>query len=80
MLPHAEAFADPSADARDPHEALLALPDRAERRCYLVTLAAAPLAGIGLAGVRNRVALLGGTLTLNAQPGRGTIVGIELAV
>ena len=43
-------------------------------------LAAAPLAGIGLAGVRNRVALLGGTLTLNAQPGRGTIVGIELAV
>jgi PAS domain S-box-containing protein len=41
-------------------------------------LAAQPLAGIGLAGVRNRVALLGGVFSLNAQPGRGTIVSIEL--
>jgi PAS domain S-box-containing protein len=39
-----------------------------------------PLAGIGLAGVGNRVALLGGTLSLNSQPGRGTIVSIELSV
>ena len=43
-------------------------------------LAAQPLVGIGLAGVRNRVALLGGTLALNAQVGRGTIVSIEVPV
>lgn len=39
-----------------------------------------PLAGIGLAGVRNRVALLGGRLVINSRPGRGTIVSFELEV
>ena len=43
-------------------------------------LASAPLAGIGLAGVRNRVALLGGELAILAQPGRGTIVSFEVDV
>ncbi|MDQ2770056.1 MAG: PAS domain S-box protein [Bacteroidota bacterium] len=43
-------------------------------------LASAPLAGIGLAGVRNRVALLGGELAIQAQPGRGTIVSFEVEV
>jgi PAS domain S-box-containing protein len=39
-----------------------------------------PLAGIGLAGVRNRVALLGGRLAINSRLGRGTIVSFELDV
>lgn len=43
-------------------------------------LAAAPLAGIGLAGVRNRVALLGGELAVRSQPGRGTIISFEVEV
>ena len=43
-------------------------------------LAAAPLAGIGLAGVRNRVALLGGTLAVRSQRGRGTIISFEVDV
>ena len=41
-------------------------------------LADEPLAGIGLVGARNRVALLGGELAIQAQPGRGTIVSFEL--
>ena len=41
-------------------------------------LAAAPLAGIGLAGVRNRVALLGGELLVRSQQGRGTIISFEV--
>jgi len=28
--------------------------------------------GIGLAGIRTRVGLLGGTFTINSRPGRGT--------
>ena len=43
------------------------------------TLAAQPLAGIGLAGVRNRVALLGGELYIHSQLGRGTIVSFEVS-
>jgi PAS domain S-box-containing protein len=43
-------------------------------------LAAQPLAGIGLAGVRNRVALLGGELSVQSQVGRGTIVSFEVSV
>ncbi|GAB3857519.1 hypothetical protein GCM10028822_31330 [Hymenobacter terrigena] len=43
-------------------------------------LAGQPLAGIGLAGVRNRVALLGGRLAINSRLGRGTIVSFELDV
>ncbi|MBH8557884.1 sensor histidine kinase [Hymenobacter negativus] len=39
-----------------------------------------PLAGIGLAGVRNRVALLGGRLAIHSRLGRGTIVSFELDV
>ncbi|WP_324677997.1 PAS domain S-box protein [Hymenobacter sp. GOD-10R] len=41
---------------------------------------AGSLKGIGLAGIRQRVDLLGGTLTVDSRPGRGTIVSIELAV
>ena len=43
-------------------------------------LGAQPMAGTGLAGVRNRVALLGGTLPVNSRPGRGTVISTELAV
>ena len=43
-------------------------------------LAAEPLAGIGLAGVRNRVALLGGELAVRSQLGRGTIISFEVEV
>ena len=39
-----------------------------------------PLAGIGLAGVRNRVALLGGRLAISSRLGQGTIVSFELEV
>jgi len=44
------------------------------------TLAEQPLTGIGLAGVRNRVALLGGQLSVNSRLGQGTIVSFELDV
>ncbi|WP_046243448.1 PAS domain S-box protein [Hymenobacter terrenus] len=43
-------------------------------------LTAQPLAGIGLAGVRNRVALLGGELSINSQLSRGTIISFELSL
>ncbi|MBC6989536.1 PAS domain S-box protein [Hymenobacter sp. BT491] len=39
-----------------------------------------PMRGIGLAGIRNRVDLLGGTLTIDSRPGRGTIVSIEITL
>ncbi|GAA3992929.1 PAS domain S-box protein [Hymenobacter antarcticus] len=42
--------------------------------------AAQPLAGIGLAGVRNRVALLGGELSVVSRLGRGTIISFGLEV
>ncbi|MDO7846104.1 PAS domain S-box protein [Hymenobacter sp. M29] len=42
------------------------------------SLTTQPLAGIGLSGVRNRVALLGGELGLASRLGRGTIVSFEL--
>ena len=41
-------------------------------------LASQPLAGIGLAGVRNRVALLGGELRIHSRLGRGTIISFEV--
>jgi PAS domain S-box-containing protein len=34
--------------------------------------------GIGLAGIRNRVGLLAGQLTIRSKPGRGTTVSMEL--
>ena len=37
-----------------------------------------PLAGIGLVGVRNRVALLGGRLAIHSRLGRGSIISFEL--
>ncbi|GAC1587859.1 MAG: hypothetical protein NVS3B25_04100 [Hymenobacter sp.] len=43
-------------------------------------LAVPSLAGIGLAGVRNRVALLGGELKINSRLGKGTIISFELDV
>ena len=43
-------------------------------------LAAQPLTGIGLAGVRNRVALLGGELAVVSRLGRGTIISFGLEV
>ncbi|MCC2546482.1 PAS domain S-box protein [Hymenobacter sp. BT175] len=42
--------------------------------------AMASVKGIGLAGIRNRVDLLGGQLSINSRPGRGTIVTIDLPV
>ena len=44
------------------------------------SLAAEPLAGIGLAGVRNRVVLLGGELAVRSQRGRGTVISFEVEV
>ena len=44
------------------------------------TLATQPLGGIGLSGVRNRVVLLGGELSIGSRLGRGTIVSFELNV
>ena len=43
-------------------------------------LASQPLTGIGLAGVRNRVTLLGGNLSIDSRLGRGTIVSFGLDV
>jgi PAS domain S-box-containing protein len=43
-------------------------------------LATQPLGGIGLSGVRNRVALLGGELSIKSRLGQGTIVSFELNV
>ena len=43
-------------------------------------LAGQPLAGIGLAGVRNRVALLGGWLAIDSRLGQGSIISFELDV
>jgi signal transduction histidine kinase len=39
---------------------------------------ALPAAGSGLAGISDRVAALGGTLTVESPPGRGTVVTAEL--
>jgi signal transduction histidine kinase len=39
---------------------------------------ALPAAGSGLAGISDRVAALGGTLTVDSPPGRGTVVTAEL--
>ena len=36
--------------------------------------------GLGLVGLRERVALVGGTCTIESTPGRGTRIGIELPV
>jgi signal transduction histidine kinase len=36
--------------------------------------------GIGLAGIRTRVGLLGGTFTLHSRPGRGTGVFLQVPV
>lgn len=44
----------------------------------LAALATRPLTGIGLTGVRNRVALLGGALAITSRLGRGTIISFEL--
>jgi PAS domain S-box-containing protein len=43
-------------------------------------LATQPLAGIGLPGVRNRVTLLGGELSIKSRVGQGTIVSFELGL
>ncbi|WP_151086696.1 sensor histidine kinase [Hymenobacter baengnokdamensis] len=40
----------------------------------------ASLAGIGLAGIRTRVGLLGGSLTIKSRPGRGTGFFLQLPV
>ena len=42
------------------------------------SLSEQPLTGIGLAGVRNRVALLGGQVSVDSRLGHGTIVSFEL--
>jgi signal transduction histidine kinase len=39
-----------------------------------------PLKGIGLAGIRNRIDLLGGELSIASRVGSGTITTIELVV
>lgn len=44
------------------------------------TLLTTPPTGIGLASIRSRIDLLGGQLTIDSRPGRGTIIGIELPV
>ncbi|WP_139920849.1 PAS domain S-box protein [Hymenobacter sp. DG01] len=44
------------------------------------TSAAAAGGGIGLAGIRTRVGLLGGTFTLQSRPGRGTSVTLTFPV
>lgn len=36
--------------------------------------------GIGLAGIRTRVGLLGGTFTINSRPGRGTGFFLQLPI
>jgi len=74
---HAQAREVTVHVARDPGRLEVSVEDDG-RGLDAAALAAQPLAGIGLAGVRNRVALLGGTLALNAQVGRGTIVSFEL--
>ncbi|MCB2379574.1 PAS domain S-box protein [Hymenobacter sp. BT635] len=39
-----------------------------------------PTKGIGLAGIRNRLDLLGGTLKVDSRPGKGSIITIEITV
>ncbi|WP_167852220.1 sensor histidine kinase [Hymenobacter elongatus] len=41
---------------------------------------AAATKGIGLAGIRNRLDLLGGTLTVDSRPGKGSIITIEVKI
>jgi len=45
-----------------------------------IALTEQPLTGIGLPGVRNRVALLGGEVIINSRLGRGTIISFELNI
>jgi two-component system sensor histidine kinase UhpB len=37
-------------------------------------------AGLGLAGIHERMELLGGTFDLTSQPGQGTVVAVSLPV
>jgi signal transduction histidine kinase len=39
-----------------------------------------PPLGIGIAGMHERVKQLGGTLELQSEPGRGTLISVELPV
>ncbi|MCC3157654.1 PAS domain S-box protein [Hymenobacter sp. 15J16-1T3B] len=43
-----------------------------------VEMATQKRGGIGLAGIRNRVGLLAGQLTIRSMPGRGTTISIEI--
>ena len=39
-----------------------------------------PPLGIGIAGMHERVKQLGGTLEIQSEPGRGTVISVELPV
>ncbi len=77
VMKHAHATEVEVHVAREPGRVEVSVEDNG-RGFEAAALASQPLAGIGLAGVRNRVTLLGGELAINSQPGRGTIVSFGL--
>jgi signal transduction histidine kinase len=52
--------------------------DPYEEECRLSSIASAPARGVGLIELGDRVEALGGKLTLESPPGRGTTISIEL--
>ena len=79
VMKHAQASEVEVHVAREANRLYVSVEDNG-RGFEPAVLAAEPLAGIGLAGVRNRVALLGGELAIRSQRGRGTIISFEVEV
>ncbi|WP_201980691.1 PAS domain-containing sensor histidine kinase [Hymenobacter rubidus] len=78
VMKHAHATEVEVHVAREANRLVVSVEDNG-RGFEPARLSAEPLAGMGLAGVRNRVALLGGELSINSVLGRGTIISFELA-
>ena len=79
VMKHARATEVHVHVAREPGRLIVSVEDDG-RGFNFAEVAAQPLAGIGLSGVRNRITLLGSELSIQSRLGQGTIVSFELLV
>jgi signal transduction histidine kinase len=77
VMKHAQATEVVVHVVRENHRIVVSVEDngRGFEPDALTTL---PLAGMGLSGVRNRVALLGGQLSIKSRLNKGTIISFEV--